>query len=323
MRVTLTHTPENSASRMKSFTSRVHKDNDLLSTSTISRLQSLPGSWLGPRAFNERARSLSPADIMTRSQSPSCLSPITRGDCPPDEKIKKLRGSGEAIGRRGRASLGIPWRQIPSHDRVGMLKETGDPFGSPESKKKEAGSQSKKAAQCSGKLGGSQGMKELLSSPESSPTAMAPSMRRASSAEPHPCRVRRNLFGGGDDQEAPSPYQRLPRTRRSLGHTGSTKESCPFFREDSGPKCPTSVEYGPAEKVVESRRDYRAFHDHPELHKLASDVPLLRKSMSSLRTVSSHSSPQHLSSQTLRSLGNNVHSVRPRPSTGGPQRRWK
>jgi len=313
MRVTLMHTPEHLASRIKSFTARVHKENDLLSSNTVGRLQSSPG--LGPRVFNERARSLSPADIMARSQSPSCLSPITRGDGPPDEKIKRLRGSGEAVGRRGRASLGIPWRQIPSHDRTGMLKETGDPFGSPESKKKEAGSQSKKAALCSGKLGGSQGMKELLSSPETSPKAMmTPSMRRCTSADPHSCGgLRRNLFGG-DAQEA--PRQRVP--RRSVG---STKDSCPFFREDSVPKSPTSVEYGVAEKVIESRRDFRAFHGNPELDKLSAEIPALRKSMSSLRTVSPQSS-QHFSSQTLTSLGNVVHSIRARPS-GGPSKRWK
>jgi len=316
MRVTLMHTPEHAASRIKSFTARVHKENDLLSTSTVSRLQSSPGSRLGSRVFNERARSLSPADMMARSQSPSCLSPITRGDGPPDEKIKRLRGCGEAIGCRGRASVGIPWRQIPSHDCTGMLKATGDPFGSPESKKKEAGSQSKKVAQCTGKLSGSQGMKELLSSPEGSPTAMSPSMRRCLSADTHSCHVRRNLFGG-DDREA--PRQRLP--RRSVGHTGSTKDSCPFFREDSVPKCPTSVEYGVAEKVIEARRDYHAFHSNPELDKLSAEMPALRKSMSSLRTMSPQSS-HHLSSQTLTSLGNVVHSIRSRPS-GGQHKRWK
>lgn len=314
MRVTLAHTPEHPASRIKLFTARVHKDNDLLPTSSVNRLQSSPGSRLG-QVFNERARSLSPADIMARSQSPSCLSPITRGDGPPDEKIKRLRGSGEAIGRRGRASLGIPWRQIPSHDRTGVLKETGDPFGSPELKKKEAGSQCKKAAECSGKLGGSHGMKELLSSPETL-KAMSPSMRRSTSADPHSFCVRRNLFGCSG-QEA--PRQRPP--RRSLGHTGPTKDSCPFFREDSMPKYPTSVEYGVAEKVVEARRDHRAFHDNPELDKMVCEIPLLRKSMSSLRTVSPQS-PHHLSSQTQTSLGNVVHSIRPRPSTG-QQKRWK
>merc|ERR1719458_1203387 len=171
---------------------------------SVTRLQSSPGSRLGSRVFNERARSLSPADIMARSQSPSCLSPITRGDGPPDEKIKRLRGSGEVVGRRGRASLGIPWRQIPSHDRTGVLKETGSPLGSPEKRKNDTGIQSKKTAQCSGKLGGSQGMKDLLSSPDSSPKAMSPIMRRSTSADPCSFPVRRNLFGfGGDDQEAP------------------------------------------------------------------------------------------------------------------------
>jgi len=315
MRLTLAHTPERPASRIKSFTARVYKDTDSVSSGTVTRLQSSPGSRLGSRVFNERARSLSPSDIMARSQSPSCLSPITRGDGPPDEKIQRLRGSGEAIGRRGRASLGIPWRQIRSHDRTGMLKETGNPLGSPEKKKNETGIQSKKTAQCSGKLGGSQGMKELLSSPDSSPKAMSPIMRRSTSADPCSFPVRRRLFGG-DDQEA--PRQRPP--RRSLGHTGPTKDSCPFFREDSVPKCPASIEYGVAEKVIEARRDYRAFLDNPELDKLVSEIPVLRKSMSSLRTASPQS-PHHLSNQTVTSLSNVVHSIRPRPS--GQHKRWK
>mmetsp|Transcript_123285 Transcript_123285/g.245457 ORF Transcript_123285/g.245457 Transcript_123285/m.245457 type:complete len:89 (-) Transcript_123285:183-449(-) len=87
------------------------------------------------------------------------------------------------------------------------------------------------------------------------------------------------------------------------------------------PKYPTCVEYGVAEKVVEARRDHRAFHDNPELDKMVCEIPLLRKSMSSLRTVSPQS-PHHLSSQTQTSLGNVVHSIRPRPSTG-QQKRWK
>jgi len=316
MRATFTHTPEHLTRRRKSFTALVHKDHDLFPTNIVSRPQSSLASRLGSRVFNDRARSLPPADIMARSQSQSCLSPILRGDGLPDEKIKRLRGLGEAIGRRGWASLGIPWRQIPSHDRTGMVKETGDPFGSPESKKKEAGGQSKKAAQCSGKLGGSQGMKELLSSLDNSPKAMEPSMRRSTSADPQLLHLRRNLFGG-DGQEA--PRQRPP--QRSLGHTGSTKDSCPFFCEETVPKCPTSVEYGVAEKVIEARRDYRAFHDNPELDKLTSEIPFLRKSKSSLRTASPQN-PHHLSSQTVTSLGNVMHSIRPRPS-GGQYKRWK
>jgi len=248
-----------------------------------------------------RARSLSQSDIMARSQSPSCLSPITRGDGPPDEKVKRLRGAGEAIGRRGRASLGIPWRQIPSHDRTGMIKETGDPFGSPESKKKEANSQSKKIAQCSGKLAGSQGMKELLDEKR----VMAPCMKRSTSVDNHSLSVRRNLFGDGSEEAS---SQKPP--RRSLGPTSPTQDSCPFFREDSVLKGPTSVEYGVAEKVVEARRDYRAFHDKPELERMASEVPALRKSMSSLRTLSPQS-PHNLSNHLIR------------PRTSGTQKRWK
>lgn len=322
MRATLTH----SASR-KSFTSRVHKDDEFLSPRTESApwLHSSPGSRTASKVFNMRARSLSPADVMARSQSPSCLSPITRGDGPPDEKVKRLRGAGEAIGRRGRASLGIPWRQIPSHDRTGMIKETGDPFGSPESKKKEAGSQSKKTAQCSGKLAGSQGMKELLGSPTSEKRVTSPCMRRSMSMDSssadfhsfHHLSVCRNLFGG-DSEEAPKPKP----SRRSLGPASPTKDSCPFFRQDSVSKGPASVEYGVAEKVVEARRDYRAFHDNPELERMALEVPRLRKSMSSLCMVSPLTPPQTLSKESLTRSSNVVHSIRP-PRTSVTQRRWK
>lgn len=320
MRATLTHTPEHPSSRIKSFTSRVHKDDEMLSAGrdSVSRFQASPGSRTGSKVFNMRARSMSPADIMARSQSPSCLSPITRGDGPPDEKVKRLRGSGEAIGRRGRASLGIPWRQIPSHDRTGMIKETGDPFGSPESIKKEAGSQSKKMAQCSPKLAGSQGMKELLGSTPDEPRAlraMSPHMKRSNSVDDYSCSVRRNLLAAVSEEET---SQRPP--RRSLRISSPTKDSCPFFREDSVSKGLTSVEYGVGERVVEARRDYRAFHDTPELESMAFQVPALRKSMSALRTLSPQS-PSNVSSQTLTSLNNAVHSVRPRHS--GMQKRWK
>merc|ERR1711879_761782 len=147
-------------------------------------------------------------------------------------------------------------------------------------KKKEAGSQSKKVAQCSGKLAGSQGMKELLGSPADERRAMSPCMRRSMSMDSssdfyssnHHLSVCRNLFGGGSE-EALNPKP----SRRSLGPASPTKDSCPFFRQASLSKGPTSVEYGVAEKVVEARRDYRAFHDKPELERMALEVPTLRK----------------------------------------------
>lgn len=46
----------------------------------------------------------------------------------PEQRVPRLRGEeGKSIGQRGRASNGIPWRQIPAYSATGAMAETGDP----------------------------------------------------------------------------------------------------------------------------------------------------------------------------------------------------
>eukprot|EP00929_Paragymnodinium_shiwhaense_P102340 TRINITY_DN65559_c0_g1_i1.p1 TRINITY_DN65559_c0_g1~~TRINITY_DN65559_c0_g1_i1.p1 ORF type:complete len:583 (+),score=101.63 TRINITY_DN65559_c0_g1_i1:211-1959(+) len=45
-----------------------------------------------------------------------------------ERKAARVRGRGQAIASRGKSSAGIPWRQIPVYDRIGLMSETGDPY---------------------------------------------------------------------------------------------------------------------------------------------------------------------------------------------------
>lgn len=53
---------------------------------------------------------------------------------PEEQRAARLAGPGQAIGGRGKASSGIPWRHLPSYDRNGLMAETGDRCSSPELK---------------------------------------------------------------------------------------------------------------------------------------------------------------------------------------------
>jgi hypothetical protein len=68
----------------------------------------------------------------------------------------RLRGPGEAIGSRGKASVGIPWRQVPSYNGAGVLGETGDRL--PHTPKRPI----RKTGAFSPRLTPGQGVRELL-----------------------------------------------------------------------------------------------------------------------------------------------------------------
>mmetsp|Transcript_30311 Transcript_30311/g.69745 ORF Transcript_30311/g.69745 Transcript_30311/m.69745 type:complete len:393 (+) Transcript_30311:89-1267(+) len=47
--------------------------------------------------------------------------------CAPQKEVRLKGEVARAVGRRGRESKGMPWRQIPTYSRSGHLAETGDP----------------------------------------------------------------------------------------------------------------------------------------------------------------------------------------------------
>lgn len=229
------------------------------------------------------------------------------------EERARLRGDGEAIGKRGRASLGIPWRQIPVHDGSGQLRLTGDPsYASPVRRKNEVVvCQTRKVSTCSPKLGSGQGMREILTlSEKTNAVAEKVGTPIASCNEKSEKVPVRNLFPS-EDGEQDRHFSFKPQ-KKGVSQECNTKDKCPFFRTDStvdqqtmqnptkatrvldgnlqgsgaSPKgecrSPTSVEYPLAEKSVEARRDWKALHQNPQLERMAAEVPILRNQLRAL-----------------------------------------
>ena len=144
------------------------------------------------------------------------------------EERARLRGDGEAIGKRGRASLGIPWRQIPVHDSSGQLRLTSDPSqASPESKKSDAMvCQSRKISAFSPKLGSGQGMREILTPGE---TVQAEGTTASCTVDDMPVR---NLFPA-EGADEPVRHFTFKTQKKGVSQECSTKDACPFFRADS------------------------------------------------------------------------------------------
>jgi len=253
------------------------------------------------------------------------------------EERARLRGDGEAIGKRGRASLGIPWRQIPVHDTSGQLRLTGDPsYASPERRKNEAVvCQTRKVSVCSPKLGSGQGMREILTPGEKAHPGGAIVGCKSPKSEKVPVR---NLFPSEGDGEQDCHFSFKPQ-KKGVSQECNTKDKCPYFRTDStvdqqavqsptrasrvldgnlqgagaSPKgecnSPTSVEYPLAEKSVEARRDWKVLHGNPHLEKMAAEVPILRNQLRAL-------SPGQMGSPTAATRA-------VRMSSGSQQTRWK
>lgn len=131
-------------------------------------------------SWNPRAKPGSAASEMSRAMSArSCRSQHTAysSRCAEDHlwrelfhdelderKESRLRGSGKAIGNRGKASNGIPWRQIPAYDSAGRICETGDPEADRRTLIKASGMAEKRRAQFSPRLDHSMGVMDLITS---------------------------------------------------------------------------------------------------------------------------------------------------------------
>lgn len=244
----------------------------------------------------------------------------------------------------------------------------------------------KKVGQFSPKLGGSQGMRDLIgcdptffrtpsqadSDKEASGDTPVSAKRRGADAKQQSgCQspARRSLNAAFEEQGASGTTNSTSDTsglhhkervhKKGVAHDFNTKETCPYLREDVIPEdaavcSPTkrgclsppakfagtgvtpkgseldeaaSLEHRfPPERVVESRRDWQALQSKQDLEKLALQVPILRKALTSQRSPGSPQSAQGLSPQTIAAVENPVHSLRQRaaPTKVEPNRqRWK
>lgn len=144
----------------------------------------------GTSCYNPRAKPGSVASEMTRSMSGSRYA---GSSCTQDHlwrelfhseaderKEPRLRGEGKTIGGRGKASSGIPWRQIPAFDSGGRMCETGDPHADRRKIVKSSGMTEKKRARFSPRLDTSIAVSELLS------TDLAPVSENSENRPPPP-----------------------------------------------------------------------------------------------------------------------------------------
>ena len=287
-----------------------------ISTSPRPSQTAVPlGSARSPRAhsaFNPRARPRSPRSdvgdgasaVRCRSGSPRFNEDHMWRELFHDERdvqgVPRLREQGKDIGHRGKASLGIPWRQIPSFDRMGMMAETGDPHHSEAMRRAAAMPYRKKSEFGTRHRGG--GMKDLLHAGGNENTPPPSLDEKAIVRDPRDAwldlvKRRQEVKHDGTrtpDEDKRAVHHTYRKQRKSVGaDPGSAmKDSCPYYREDSIPEgrsiqpptphkrpslAPQSsmrrsemspvlgqrfTEAGlPSERVIEARRDWQYNQD--------------------------------------------------------------
>lgn len=210
---------------------------------SVDRVNSLTRSTTEPRtyqsSYDPRARprydasqsSNSTARGVPRSASQDHLWRELFHDEVGDKKIARLRGAGQAIGNRGKSSVGVPWRQIPSYNQTGLMSETGDMYGGPEKEKHAVPLQYRKKGHCSMRLGSSEGMKDVLTDPptevESARDQWLNVIKRRYEAKHE-----RKLPDKSDSSKLHWSY----RPAKKVSGDFSTKDTCPYFREDAIPE---------------------------------------------------------------------------------------
>lgn len=158
------------------------------------------------------------------------------------QKVPRLRETGKDIGSRGKSSNGIPWRQIPSFDRMGLMAETGDPHYTDAIKRAAAMPVRKKSEYGHRHRGG--GMKDLLhggGSNENTPPMLVEEkrgQRDAREAWLDLVKRRQEAKMVTPDEDKRAVHHTYRKQRKSTGSdTSSTmKDMCPYYREDSIPE---------------------------------------------------------------------------------------
>lgn len=198
-------------------------------------------------------------------------SPLSESSPGSDRATCRLRGDGQALGKRGKSSAGIPWRHMPSYDNGGSLLGSGDLCASDSLQRPQ-----RKAGEWTARLGSGAAVKELLQSvsernfvsPFRSPEPSLLSTEQAPHMAPHEAwldiirkrhEVRRmvisspkspaSTYRAMDSPNSSRPHTSRPDEDKRSPHfvfrqqkkgTGGvvphTKDSCPFSRDDSEPE---------------------------------------------------------------------------------------
>mmetsp|Transcript_11553 Transcript_11553/g.26866 ORF Transcript_11553/g.26866 Transcript_11553/m.26866 type:complete len:454 (-) Transcript_11553:112-1473(-) len=244
---------------------------------------------------------------------------LSHDDIRDAQKDSRLVGDeAKAIGRRGRESKGIPWRQIPSFSRTGHLSETGDPHinsdvirrvnhlqkfkgKSPFSPRLSQGSG---ASACLGSDAGDAGQpysSRMRHHAEAAGVSPPPSNRRGSRS-PSPSWLVPSLDADSDQ---------VPRSMRRMSSTKRTRDTCPFGIDGPPVVCdarsprrasPSPLPYRPvAPTSSASPRGGRCTRLDTELRRISIGTQLEPGHRFSLFEVDSHSARRSPSPFTHRS----------------------
>jgi len=203
-------------------------------------------SACGEESWVLRSPPVSPSLQMRQFRSPSIsgsttttaspFSDVSRGSCgseTPSSFVSpraRLRGPGQVIGTRGRASGGIPWRQIPIFTPLGALKHTGAAL---QEDRNEVPMGRKSRGQFSSKLGEGSGIRDVF---ETDDGRCKP---KSGSPEAEQRENQRNVAGERSMKRSMSDdslHWAFRQQRKGVTTDCKTKEFCPYHREDSIPE---------------------------------------------------------------------------------------
>eukprot|EP00930_Biecheleria_cincta_P035058 TRINITY_DN24145_c0_g1_i1.p1 TRINITY_DN24145_c0_g1~~TRINITY_DN24145_c0_g1_i1.p1 ORF type:complete len:478 (+),score=48.38 TRINITY_DN24145_c0_g1_i1:118-1434(+) len=213
--------------------------------------------------YPSRSRAGCPPPVSESGQS--TLTGVGERSCHSQSQASsRLRGPGEAIGSRAKASVGIPWRQVPSYNGAGALCETGDRLRyTPSRPLRKPGAFSPRLAQ-------GQGVRELLKpvreniaaiEPEPlTPAAISAALAAEGAATAREnwleivrrrCVLKRESRFGSPSDDVATPTRTTLTSRPDEDRRGihqafrpskkgshsevACKDSCPFSRSDSQP----------------------------------------------------------------------------------------
>mmetsp|Transcript_163390 Transcript_163390/g.523882 ORF Transcript_163390/g.523882 Transcript_163390/m.523882 type:complete len:486 (+) Transcript_163390:49-1506(+) len=198
----------------------------------------------------------------------SALSSARGAERPP---APRLRGAGRALGEQGKSSARIPWRQLPAYSSAGALAGTGDAFGTGTNRLSELGLHHRRSAEFSPKLGCSGGVKDVLK-PVLEHRQCGKVEAQAAQAQ-HECALASDAAGRASPRQAwievlrqrqhskydtsqflkaaandgitqvpegkSGPHWTYRQQRKNVSSIHSSKDSCPFSRDDSAPSSRT------------------------------------------------------------------------------------
>lgn len=216
-----------------------------------------------PVSAASRARTGSAATTAT-----SALSSARGAERPP---APRLRGVGRALGEQGKSSARIPWRQLPAYSSAGALAGTGDAFGTGTNRLRELGLNHRRSGEFSPKLGCSVGVKDVLK-PVLEHRQCGKIEAQAARAQ-HECALASDAAGRASPRQAwievlrqrqhskydtpqflkaaandgitqvpegkSGPHWTYRQQRKNVSSIHSSKDSCPFSRDDSAPSSRT------------------------------------------------------------------------------------